>query len=194
MMFIFKSAIVLTLLYSCYVVFLSRDTYHRFNRIVLLAITLLSLILPAFRISTQQPQAVHRALHEIEVGLDASVNTAQLETYDGMTIVADEQANASSAQTEILELSSILTFSNVVRVIYFMGLLIVFLRLVKCLVNTVRQMRGGLRLKDGQGNTIVVKAGDFALFSFLRWIVININDYEKNRESILKHEQAHIRF
>ena len=194
MMFIFKSAIVLTLLYSCYVVFLSRDTYHRFNRIVLLAITLLSLILPAFRISTKQPQAVHRALHEIEIGLDASVSTAQLETYDGMTIVADEQANASSAQTETLELSSILTFSNVVRVIYFMGLLVVFLRLVKCMVNTVRQMRGGLRLKDGQGNTIVVKAGDFAPFSFLRWIVININDYEKNRESILKHEQAHIRF
>ena len=187
MMFIFKSAIVLTLLYSCYVVFLSRDTYHRFNRIVLLAITLLSLILPAFRISTQQPQAVHRALHEIEMGLDASVSTAQLETYDGMTIVADEQANVSSAQTETLELSSILTFSNVVRVIYFMGLLVVFLRLVKCLVNTVRQMRGGLRLKDGQGNTIVVKAGDFAPFSFLRWIVININDFERNRESILKH-------
>ena len=184
MMFIFKSAIVLTLLYSCYVVFLSRDTYHRFNRVVLIAITLLSLILPAFRISTQQPQAVHRALHEIEVEMTEGV---ALDTNEPSTI-------AYSAKSEVKEHTGVPSFFLVVRAIYFMGLLVVFLRLVKCLVNTVRQMRGGLRLKDGQGNTIVVKAGDFAPFSFLRWIVININDYEKNRESILKHEQAHIRF
>ena len=184
MMFIFKSAIVLTLLYSCYVVFLSRDTYHRFNRVVLIAITLLSLILPAFRISTQQPQAVHRALHEIEVEMTEGV---VLDTYEPSTI-------AYSAETEVKEHTGVPSFFLVVRAIYFMGLLVVFLRLVKCLVNTVRQMRGGLRLKDGQGNTVVVKAGDFAPFSFLRWIVININDYERNRESILKHEQAHIRF
>ena len=184
MMFIFKSAIVLTLLYSCYVVFLSRDTYHRFNRVVLIAITLLSLILPAFRISTQQPQAVHRALHEIEVEMTEGV---VLDTYEPSII-------AYSAETEVKEHTGVPSFFLVVRAIYFMGLLFVFLRLVKCLVNTVRQMRGGLRLKDGQGNTVVVKAGDFAPFSFLRWIVININDYERNRESILKHEQAHIRF
>ena len=184
MMFIFKSAIVLTLLYSCYVVFLSRDTYHRFNRVVLIAITLLSLILPAFRISTQQPQAVHRALHEIEVEMTEGV---ALDTNEPSTI-------AYSAKSEVKEHTGVPSFFLVVRAIYFMGLLVVFLRLVKCLVNTVRQMRGGLRLKDGQGNTVVVKAGDFAPFSFLRWIVININDYERNRESILKHEQAHIRF
>ena len=184
MMFIFKSAIALTLLYSCYVVFLSRDTYHRFNRVVLIAITLLSLILPAFRISTQQPQAVHRALHEIEVEMTKGV---ALDTYEPSTI-------AYSAESEVKEHTGVPSFFLVVRAIYFMGLLVVFLRLVKCVVNTVRQMRGGLRLKDGQGNTVVVKAGDFAPFSFLRWIVININDYERNRESILKHEQAHIRF
>ena len=192
MMFIFKSAIILTLLYSCYVVFLSRDTYHRFNRIVLLAITLLSLILPAFRISTHQPQAVHRALHEIEMGLEAS---DRAETTYGVALEAYEpSATAYSAESEAMGHTGILTFSHVVRTIYFLGMLVVFLRLVRCLVNTVRQMCGGLRLKDGQGNTIVVKAGDFAPFSFLRWIVININDYETNRESILKHEQAHIRF
>ena len=184
MMFIFKSAIVLTLLYSCYVVFLSRDTYHRFNRVVLIAITLLSLILPAFRISTQQPQAVHRALHEIEVEMTEGV---VLDTYEPSII-------AYSAESEVKEHTGVPSFFLVVRAIYFMGLLVVFLRLVKCLVNTVRQMRGGLRLKDRQGNTVVVKAGDFAPLSFLRWIVININDYERNRESILKHEQAHIRF
>ena len=184
MMFIFKSAIIMTLLYSCYVVFLSRDTYHRFNRVVLIAITLLSLILPAFRISTQQPQAVHRALHEIEVEMTEGV---VLDTYEPSTI-------AYSAESEVEEHTGVPSFFLVVRAIYFMGLLVVFLRFVRCLVNTVRQMRGGLRLKDGQGNTVVVKAGDFAPFSFFRWIVININDYERNRESILKHEQAHIRF
>lgn len=192
MMFIFKSAIVLALLYGCYVVFLSRDTYHRFNRIVLLAITLLSFILPAFRISTQQPQAVHRALHELEMGLEASDMT---ETSDAMNQDAYElSTTALSAQTEVEEHTGVPPFSLVVKTIYLLGVLVVFLRLVWYVTNTVLQMRGGLRLKDEQGNTVVVKAGDFAPFSFMRWIVININDYERNRESILKHEQAHIRF
>ncbi len=192
MMFIFKSAIVLALLYCCYVVFLSRDTYHRFNRIVLLAITLLSFILPAFRISTQQPQAVHRALHELEMGLEASDMT---ETSDAMNQDAYElSTTALSAQTEVEEHTGVPPFSLVVKTIYLLGVLVVFLRLVWYVTNTVLQMRGGLRLKDEQGNTVVVKAGDFAPFSFMRWIVININDYERNRESILKHEQAHIRF
>ncbi len=192
MMFIFKSAIVLALLYGCYVVFLSRDTYHRFNRIVLLAITLLSFILPAFRISTQQPQAVHRALHELEMGLEASDMT---ETTDAMNQDAYElSTTALSAQTEVEEHTGVPPFSLVVKTIYLLGVLVVFLRLVWYVTNTVLQMRGGLRLKDEQGNTVVVKAGDFAPFSFMRWIVININDYERNRDSILKHEQAHIRF
>ena len=192
MMFIFKSAIVLALLYCCYVVFLSRDTYHRFNRIVLLAITLLSFILPALRISTQQPQAVHRALHELEMGLEAS---DMAETSDAMNQDAYElSTTALSAQTEVEEHTGVPSFSLVVKTIYLLGVLVVFLRLVWYVTNTVLQMRGGLRLKDEQGNTVVVKAGDFAPFSFMRWIVININDYERNRDSILKHEQAHIRF
>ena len=46
MIFIFKSAITLALLYSCFFAFLSRETFHRFNRIVLIGIMVATLTMP----------------------------------------------------------------------------------------------------------------------------------------------------
>lgn len=46
-----KSALLLTLLYGGFSALLSRETFHRFNRIMLLGIVVLSLVLPAVHIT-----------------------------------------------------------------------------------------------------------------------------------------------
>ena len=50
-----KSAVLLALLYGGFASLLSRETFHRFNRVVLLGIVLLSLLLPAIHITTSNP-------------------------------------------------------------------------------------------------------------------------------------------
>ena len=53
MYYALKSALLLTLLYGGFSALLSRETFHRFNRIMLLGIVLLSLGLPAVQIRVE---------------------------------------------------------------------------------------------------------------------------------------------
>lgn len=56
--FLLKSAILLSVLYGCFFVLLSRETFHRFNRGVLLAILVSSLVLPAWQITLDRSRLV----------------------------------------------------------------------------------------------------------------------------------------
>ena len=190
MIYILKSAIILALLYSCYIVFLSHDTFHRFKRFILHAILLLAFLLPACRFTTHNPLALSPTVQQIYL-LSEKMEEKQTQYAEQKEGAIPSDASLMGSQlTEQKTLSP----SDVLWWIYIDGFVFFLLYHLKNLASVSRQIRGGLRLKDRQGNTLVVKAGDFAPFSFLRWIVINLSDYEKNKESILLHEQAHIHF
>ena len=190
MIYILKSAIILALLYSCYIVFLSHDTFHRFKRFILHAILLLAFLLPACRFTTHNPLALSPTVQQIYL-LSEKMEEKQTQYAEQKEGAIPSDASLMGSQlTEQKTLSP----SDVLWWIYIGGFVFFLLYHLKNLASVSRQIQGGLRLKDRQGNTLVVKAGDFAPFSFLRWIVINLSDYEKNKESILLHEQAHIHF
>ena len=190
MIYILKSAIILALLYSCYIVFLSHDTFHRFKRFILHAILLLAFLLPACRFTTHNPLALSPTVQQIYL---LSEKMEEKQTQYAEQKEGAIPSGASLMGSQLVEQKT-LSPSDVLWWIYIGGFVFFLLYHLKNLESVSRQIRGGLRLKDRQGNTLVVKAGDFAPFSFLRWIVINLSDYEKNKESILLHEQAHIHF
>ncbi|MBO7557521.1 MAG: energy transducer TonB [Bacteroidaceae bacterium] len=190
MIYILKSAIILALLYSCYIVFLSHDTFHRFKRFILHAILLLAFLLPACRITKQNPLALSPTVQQIYLLSEKMEEKQTLYAEQKEGAIPSDASLIGSQLTEQKNLSP----SDFLWWIYIGGFVFFLLYHLKNLASVSRQIRGGLRLKDRQGNTLVVKAGDFAPFSFLRWIVINLSDYEKNKESILLHEQAHIHF
>ena len=190
MIYILKSAIILALLYSCYIVFLSHDTFHRFKRFILHAILLLAFLLPACRFTTHNPLALSPTVQQIYL-LSEKMEEKQMQYAEQKEGAIPSDASLMGSQ---LVEQKTLSPSDVLWWIYIGGFVFFLLYHLKNLASVSRQIRGGLRLKDRQGNTLVVKAGDFAPFSFLRWIVINLSDYEKNKESILLHEQAHIHF
>ena len=190
MIYILKSAIILALLYSCYIVFLSHDTFHRFKRFILHAILLLAFLLPACRFTTHNPLALNPTVQQIYL-LSEKMEEKQTQYAEQKEGAIPSDASLIGSQLTEQKTPSP---SDVLWWIYIGGFVFFLLYHLKNLASVSRQIRGGLRLKDRQGNTLVVKAGDFAPFSFLRWIVINLSDYEKNKESILLHEQAHIHF
>jgi len=104
-----------------------------------------------------------------------------------------------TAEVEVTKVNQQVSAGNLLKEeyfwesIYLVGLFVALACFVRRGVLLVRNLRGGLRLRDEQGNTIVVKGGTFPPFSFMHWIAINVNDYEQHRRSILTHEQAHAR-
>lgn len=67
--YIIRWAVVLTLLYSLYGLFLKRETLHGFNRIVLLAILAASTVLPFVQIETKQTNVVTEIREVVEAPL-----------------------------------------------------------------------------------------------------------------------------
>ena len=55
MLYILKSALLLAILYGAFALLLSRETFHRFNRLALLGVLIASLVLPAIQISIKKP-------------------------------------------------------------------------------------------------------------------------------------------
>ena len=184
MYYALKSALILTLLYGGFAALLSRETFHRFNRMLLLGIVLLSLALPAVHITTNSPAPIVLEQYWVEGPMPEEEIPVVDEKRMGVEITkVDSQVSAANLLKE----------NNFWETNYIIGIFVALVCFVRRSVLLVRSLRGGLRLHDEQGNTIIVKGGEFPPFSFMHHIVINISDYEHYRQGILTHEQAHAR-
>ena len=80
-----KSALLLTLLYGGFSALLSRETFHRFNRVMLLGIVVLSLVLPAVHITISNNPLPLRT-HPLPLPVrEGSEYTQEQHSADGVT-------------------------------------------------------------------------------------------------------------
>lgn len=177
MLYILKSALVLALLYSCFFALLSKETFHRFNRAMLLGIMALSLVLPLVHITVEEPTVLTTPVHEVE--------TIIVEAKTIAMPVVMPQAPKMEKRT--------LSWSDLAKGIYIAGVAVMLIVLIMRVCATLSLMRGGIRHTDDRGNTVILRAGKTAPFSIFRFIVMSVDDYEHNRSYILTHEQEHIR-
>lgn len=63
--YIIKSCLLLAILYGCFALLLSRETFHRFNRVVLLGVLVASVVLPAIHLKLKKPS--YLCYEEVEV-------------------------------------------------------------------------------------------------------------------------------
>ena len=187
-----KSALLLTLLYGGFSALLSRETFHRFNRVMLLGIVVLSLVLPAVHITISNnplPLRTHpQPLRTHPLPLPVREGSEYTQEQHSADRVITPLPHREGQGVGLLGMG----LSGLGR-IYIIGVCIAILHFIRRSVLLIRSLQGGLRLRDSQGNTIVVKGGEFPPFSFMHWIAISVSDYEQHRRSILTHEQAHAR-
>lgn len=170
MLFIIKSAITLALLYSCFFLFLSKETFHRFNRIMLVSIMFVSLITPLFHITTDNPSLISEEFHMVQTLIEETPTT----------VLAPAEGN-------------IPTWMDLLTWIYLAGVTVMTIITIAQIISLVRFMSGGLRHTDSQGNTVILHNCEFPPFSIFRYIVMSVKDYEQHSQYILSHEQEHIR-
>lgn len=177
MLYILKAAIALALLYSCFFFFLSKETFHRFNRIMLVSIMLSSLIIPLFHFTVEHPTRLHQEVFELQEIIVTATAPKEFQ----------QQAEAKETVAEPL------TWITIVTYIYWAGVGVMLIITLIQVISLTRYLRGGLRHTDSQGNTVILQKGEVSPFSIFRHIVMSVKDYENNRQYILTHEQEHIR-
>ena len=176
-----KSAIVLTMLYLPYMLMLRRESFFRFNRMVLLSILLLSLVLPLCNIPwmslDHQPVVQAAQLQMLELGIPVHV-------------LPEVQVLAEGAASQGTSRFSVFFLVSLIYIIGMVALLMMRLWQVARLQFGLRQ--GVLWHNDEQGVRIYCHSGDVAPFSWMRNIVINEKDYDEAGREIVLHEMGHI--
>ena len=162
-----KAAVLLAVFYMFYRLLLSRDTFHRFNRVMLLVISLLSLALPLCVIT------VHRTV-DIPAWL-LSMHGSRAET------VVEETVHESGGwETAAVSLY----IAGVMAVLAYTGFVV---------ADVLRIILRGRRIPQEDGTVIVVTDRDTAPFSWMKYIVFCESDFRAGYEAILRHEKAHVR-
>ena len=166
--YIAECALCLALLYLPFWGLLRKDTFFQFNRFVLLAITVLSFILPWINIP------------EI---------TSQLAPSETISIQLEEINVMVSGKA----LSESISWKTILSAIYLTGLVVCLLYKIYDLIQLLRFIpRGCLWTLKENGIHVHCHVHDIASFSWMNHIVISEKDYEENGNNILLHEQAHI--
>ena len=175
-----KSAILLTLLFVPGIFLIFREKMFRFNRFTLLAILVLSLVLPFCNFSLismdtmPAVQTLEKGLLEMGVPVEMPSLTPTLSQGEG----AEKP----------------FPWFYIVSILYTIGVLAVLgirLREVLSMGRIIR--RGSIwRKDDSDGIRIYCHAENVAPFSWLRSIVISEKDYTESGREIILHEKAHI--
>ena len=175
-------AVTLTLLYSLYRLLLQRETFHRLNRAVLLAILVVSPLLPLIPLHTDEPTTFDEVLAKIEGSL-LSLPTSESVAED--TLLAQEDENAASG-----------LWVRYCAYIYIIGIAVALTFYLFRLLTLARILRRCQRIS----HPIIPKDVHLMLdmrikqpSSWMYWIFIDPIDLKQNADAVLRHELAHVR-
>lgn len=199
-LYLMKSVLCLALFYPFYMVLLSRETFHRFNRMALISILLASVVIPACRITTEEPmllsQLYQRWEHwltgqEVETATAvADVDWADVE-FATMPLADDD----TLAVTPSFSLGDFLSehWGDLLFLLYVAGILFLIGRHIASLVRLFGLLKRGQMQRLDDGTCLYLhQQADIAPFSWMKYIVISEADYRENGRQIVAHEQAHI--
>lgn len=160
-----KVGVCLAVFYLFFKLLLSRETFHRFNRIVVLGAILLSFLLPLCVITIRR---------ELPVAPEFFVTDA---------LPAPVAADAPAP----------FPWRTLVGMLFLTGAVAACLRTLWSLAAVVRMIRRGRRERLDDGSVLVRFPQEITPFSWCRFIVISDGDLVRNGAAILTHEQAHVR-
>ena len=164
-----KVGLCLIAFYLLWKLLLSRETFHRFNRVALLAVMALALVLPWIKITLSAPTAVSEPM-----------------------VVLEELLVTPAAAGDAQQVSQPWSVLNVANWLYFIGMVMAIGWLLLGQWNLRRLMGKGRTEVLADGVTLHIVPGDVSPFSYFKHIVINEQDYRDNPREILIHENAHI--
>lgn len=163
----FKTGVCLAVFYLFFKLLLSRDTLHRFNRIVVLTAVALSFVLPL---------CVITVVRELPALPEAAGGMLQYE------LSAEPEPEPEPFPWE-----------RAAAGVFLAGVAVTLGRTLRSLGSVLRLIRRGRREQLEDGTVLVRMDQAVTPFSWGRYIVISDGDYAQSGTEILIHERAHLR-
>ena len=165
-----KVAAALLVFYLFYRFLLKKETFHRFNRVVLVGTAVLSFLLPLCIITIHKP---------VEMDLQVTGEAVALPELSAVEMASVAEPSAPWWQTALM-------------ILFWAGVAFVLVRVFISILCIARIVRKGECVREEDGCKIIVTDRDLDPFSWMRYIVLSRKDWEGDHASILAHEKAHI--
>lgn len=197
LIYLIKWAILLASGVALFMLLMRGETFHRFNRWLLLAIAAFSMVLPAVNLSIESPMARFSSVIEQLVVGDTGVN-------DEVAIVVEEPL-VSTIVTDKISEGEITLWQHITSIgalewaliVYAVVALLLVARLLYMYVRIVAILRSGVRedisLYGVKSRArLTVHSADYKPFSWFGWMSISRTDLDECGREILTHEAAHV--
>ena len=169
--YILKTSVCLAVFYLFYRLLLSKETFHRFNRLALLGVLLLSCLVPLIEVTTQEASEMNQPFIALE----------------DMLLMAEPAPVME-------EVSTPFPWRALLLLIYLLGILFFLGRHLWSLGRMLRLLRTSRKESLEDGITLFVHdAKEVAPFSWMKSIAVSKYDLEESGDAVLTHERAHIR-
>jgi beta-lactamase regulating signal transducer with metallopeptidase domain len=168
---IIKSSLCLIILYLPYKMLLSKETFYKVNRFVLLAIIVVSISVPFLKMTIAGP----------------SVATVPQQLNNIGHIMLQKQIHFNNLATDAAE-----GFYSLLFFIYIVGVIIQLVITVKNFVKIYSLVYRSKHIAY-EGYTLAVTDHEQSPFSWGRYIVISVADNNSSPEIIIQHELIHLK-
>ncbi len=160
-----KVAVLIAVFYMFYRLMLSRETFHRVNRIVLLATSVVSFILPLCVITMHKTVTV-TALPTVDVG---------------------------DLQATVVEESQPLWLHTLLPTLFIIGVVLTLSYTLLSVWKVVLLIKNSEHHPQEDGIVVCVTDDQVSPFSWMHYIVMNRQDYAEHNDAVLAHERGHVR-
>ena len=162
-----KVAVLIAVFYMFYRLMLSRETFHRVNRVVLLLTAVASFVLPLCVIT------MHKTV----------------------TLEATPMVTVGDIQVETVSESPSAPWQLPLSVLFIIGMVLTLCHTLSSVLKVWLLIRKSERHPQPDGTILCVTGNaEVSPFSWMHYIVMNRSDYEEHNAAILAHERGHIRF
>lgn len=167
--YMLKTAVCLTVFYLFYRLLLSKETFHRFNRVALLVMMVASCIIPCIELTTYYSTDLSRSLLTLE----------EMMEFQHTEVMGDE--------------APVFHWQSIILFVYFIGVVFFAAYKLVSLIQMFRLFRKGECVSDVNGVKVLVYDDDrISPFSWMNYIVLSRKDYAENAATVIAHEKAHI--
>ncbi|MDO4496510.1 MAG: TonB family protein [Bacteroidales bacterium] len=184
--YLLQSALVLSVLYIPFQLLLRKEHFFALNRAILLSIMALSLImpfmhhtLPASIVAWIQPQIQPEARQVVQFG--------DLQLQEGTLVFENAQIVSETSWLEAHWLHILMAVWLIGTLVFLFWQICGIVRLYRILHNPAHVTE-----KLADGTTLILPSQSIPSFSWMKSMVISVEDYAENGDTIVAHEKAHI--
>lgn len=181
LLYIIQSGCCLVLFYLGYKALLSRETFFAFNRKVLLAGIVLSLLLPFVKFKSGEPSIIQKPFAQLELILE-----------NDMPVFTPVQGELPALAEEIKADKEAFPIGTVLCILYFSGVFVVAVQSVFSFSSLTSFLKKGKKIRE-KDHVLVLMNKAVIPFNWGRYVVMSEAEYGTSPDGIIEHELAHLR-